>query len=81
VKLVIFDLEEQQGVLNGGIIGSSYYVRNNSDDIECVINFEMIGMCRPEPNTQVTPSLVKWIRPQLYRAVENNNHRGDFIRN
>lgn len=79
VKLVVFDLEEQQGVLNGGIIGSTYYVRHNSDDIACVINFEMIGMCRREPNSQKTPSLVKWISPDLYQAVEDNDHRGDFI--
>jgi len=77
IKLVAFDLEEKQGLR--ALVGSTHFVKNCRDEIDLVVNFEMIGLCRHEINSQKLPWFAKYISKPLYQQISSREFRGDFI--
>ncbi len=78
IKFISFDLEEL------GLVGSTNYVNNNLMDTETIngiLNFEMIGYATEEPNTQSLPTGFNLLFPEAYNEVESQGFRGNFIIN
>ncbi|MEZ4830124.1 MAG: M28 family peptidase [Bacteroidia bacterium] len=78
IRYIGFDQEE------AGTLGSQRYVNQGIqtwETIEGVINLEMIGYYRNEPNTQVFPAGFNLLFPAAYNAVVADSSRGNFITN
>lgn len=78
IKFISFDLEEL------GLVGSANYVNNSLMDTETingVLNFEMIGYATEEPNTQTLPTGFNLLFPAAFNEVESHDFKGNFIIN
>ncbi len=78
VRFIGFDLEET------GLDGSIEYITNGiseTDTIEGVFNFEMIGYYDEMPNAQMMPAGFELLFPEAAAALEANEFKGDFINN
>ncbi len=77
IKFVAFDLEED------GLVGSLVYVFqggiNKNEKISGVFNFDMIGVCSSEVNSQEIPEGFDALFPELCTRVRENDNRGDFV--
>lgn len=81
VRLVAWDLEEQQG-WGKCLVGSRTMAKNcrlAREKIAGVICLEMIGMCDHQEGSQQMVPGMKWVAPKLYNQVLNRGRRGDFI--
>lgn len=79
IKFIGFDKEEN------GLIGSLSYICGGGitelEKIGGVINFDMIGVCSDEPGSQIVPEGFNQLYPEVYRLLEKNKFRGDFVIN
>lgn len=78
VKFIGFDKEED------GLLGSLSYVSKlakESEKIRGVINFDMIGICSNQPNSQFIPEGFDQLYPEVCASIKENKNRGDFIIN
>lgn len=79
VKFIAFDKEED------GLIGSLSYVLGGgikaSEKIAGVVNFDMIGIASDVPGSQIVPEGFDQLYPEICKAIEKNQYRGDFVLN
>lgn len=76
IQFIGFDFEES------GLIGSQRYIQNGilqSEDIQGVLNFEMIGYYSEDPNSQSLPSGFELLFPQAVADIEADSSRGNFL--
>ena len=82
VELVAWDMEEAQNDEVGGLLGSTVMASEayqQGRDIAGVLDFEMIGLCRNEPDTQNMPLGFGLLFPKMVRRVKARGMRGDFL--
>ncbi|GAA3913489.1 M28 family peptidase [Chitinophaga oryziterrae] len=85
IRFVAFDLEEAVRNINGhgGTEGSKAFVEHggilNTDSIIGFINLDMLGYYTSQKNSQQFPQGLKTVFPDLYKKVEKNEFRGDFL--
>jgi len=76
IKFIGFDLEE------AGSFGSLDYVnrekRSGSKEV-IFINYDMIGFFSDRPNSQKVPEVFNDLFPELYKSIEKNGFKGDFL--
>ena len=81
VRLVAWDLEEQQG-FGRCLLGSRQMARNiaaTGEKILGVICLEMIGLCDHRSGSQKAIPGLQWLAPDVYKQVFARQGRGDFI--
>lgn len=81
VRLVAWDLEEQQG-WGRCLLGSRTMVRNikrSGESVIGVICLEMIGLCDHTPGSQQIIPGLRWVAPDVARKSSDRQDRADFI--
>jgi len=81
VRLVAWDLEEQQG-WGRSLLGSRTMVRNIKrcgESVLGVICLEMIGSCDHTPGSQQVVPGLRWVAPSVARQSSDRQDRADFI--
>jgi len=79
IIFVALDLEEE------GSLGSQRYASEikakRIENIEGVINFDMIGTCSYNPDTQDVPPDFNLQFPEIYQKIVDNKFKADFVLN
>ncbi|NBB89174.1 MAG: M28 family peptidase, partial [Bacteroidetes bacterium] len=78
INFIGFDFEEQ------GLVGSNRYATAGileSEEVQGVFNFEMIGYYSEEPNSQTLPFGFSQLFPEAAQEVESQEFRGNFLTN
>ncbi len=76
IKFIGFDFEES------GLIGSAKYNQSGikqTESIDGVLNFEMIGYYTNKINSQSTPTGFNLLFPEAYNALIADQFRGNFL--
>jgi len=81
IRLVAWDLEEQQG-FGRCLLGSRQMAKNivkDGENVLGVVCLEMICMCDLRPGSQQAIPGLRWLAPEVHQQVKERQGRGDFI--